>query len=149
MAEAVRPAHFSSTSIREELDRVLASPEFRTSKRSQDFLKFVVEHALSGQADLLKERTIGIDVFGRSTDYDPGEDATVRVKAGEVRKRLGLYYSEQGALDLIRIELPLGTYVPEFHTIEAHPVASGPPASQVHVPREPASKTRGPLWIGL
>ena len=105
---------------------MLISPEFRTSKRSQEFLRYVVEHALNGQADLLKERTIGIDVFGRSTDYDPGEDATVRVKAGEVRKRLGLYYSEQGALDLIRIELPLGTYVPEFHTIEAPPVAPFP-----------------------
>ena len=149
MAEAARSAQISPEGVREELGRVLISPEFRTSKRSQEFLRYVVEHVLSGQAELLKERTIGIDVFGRSTDYDPGEDATVRVKAGEVRKRLGLYYSEQGALDLIRIELPLGTYVPEFHTIEAHPVASGPPASQVHVPREPASKTRGPLWIGL
>ena len=149
MAEAARSAQISPEGVREELGRVLISPEFRTSKRSQEFLRYVVEHALNGQAELLKERTIGIDVFGRSTDYDPGEDATVRVKAGEVRKRLGLYYSEQGALDLIRIELPLGTYVPEFHTIEAHPVAPGPPASQVYVPREPASKTRGPLFIGL
>jgi hypothetical protein len=149
MAEAARPAQISPESVREELGRVLISPEFRTSKRSQEFLRYVVEHALNGQADLLKERTIGIDVFGRSTDYDPGEDATVRVKAGEVRKRLGLYYSEQGALDLIRIELPLGTYVPEFHTIEAPRVAPGPPASQVYVPPKPTSKTRGPLWIGL
>src|SRR5215472_8321645 len=127
MAEAARSAQISPESVREELGRVLISPEFRASKRSQEFLRYVVEHALSGQAELLKERTIGIDVFGRSTDYDPGEDATVRVKAGEVRKRLGLYYSEQGALDLIRIELPLGTYVPEFHTIEAPPAAPGPP----------------------
>jgi hypothetical protein len=122
MPEAARSSHFSAISIREELDRVLASPEFRTSKRSQDFLKYVVEHALGGQADLLKERTIGIEVFGRSTDYDPGEDATVRVKAGEVRKRLGLYYAEQGAHNPVRIELPLGTYIPEFRRGEAAPV---------------------------
>src|SRR6516225_6032979 len=119
MPEAARRSHFSATNIREELDRVLASPEFRTSKRSQDFLKYVVEHALTGQADLLKERTIGIEVFGRSTDYDPGEDATVRVKAGEVRKRLGLYYADEGAHDPLRIELPLGTYIPEFRPGEA------------------------------
>src|SRR5215467_11048626 len=100
--------------IREEMARVLASHEFRTSKRSQDFLRYVVEHTLNGQSDMLKERTIGIDVFGRSTSYDPSDDATVRVKAGEVRKRLGLYYSDQGAHDPIRIELPSGTYVPEF-----------------------------------
>src|SRR5579883_978690 len=100
--------------IREELARVLSSHEFRTSKRSQDFPRYVVEHTLAGEAEVLKERTIGIEVFGRSTSYDPGDDATVRVKAGEVRKRLGLYYSGQGAQDPVRIELPSGTYVPEF-----------------------------------
>ncbi len=101
--------------IREELARVLASHEFRTSKRSQDFLRYVVENTLKGNADMLKERTIGIEVFGRSTSYEPSDDATVRVKAGDVRKRLGLYYAEQGAHNPVRIELPGGTYVPEFH----------------------------------
>jgi hypothetical protein len=111
--------------IREALGRVLASHEFRTSKRSQDFLRYVVEHTLKGEADTLKERTIGIEVFGRSTNYDPSEDATVRVKAGEVRKRLGLYYADEGAHDPVRIELPSGAYVPEFHAHEA-PVAPAP-----------------------
>jgi hypothetical protein len=101
--------------IREELNRVLASHEFRTSKRSQEFLRYVVEHTLTGQGDMLKERTIGIEVFGRPTSYDPSDDATVRVKAGEVRKRLGMYYSDQGAQDPVRIEMPSGTYIPEFH----------------------------------
>ena len=105
--------------IREELSRVLASHEFRSSKRSQDFLRYVVENTLRGHADLLKERTIGIEVFGRSTSYDPSDDATVRVKAGEVRKRLGLYYSSEGAHNPLRIELPSGTYVPEFRAVDA------------------------------
>ncbi len=82
--------------VREELSRVLACHEFRASKRSQDFLRYVVENTLQGHGDMLKERTIGIEVFGRPTSYDPSDDATVRVKAGEVRKRLGLYYSDQG-----------------------------------------------------
>src|SRR3974390_257288 len=125
MAEVARPPHFSA-SIREELDRILSSPEFRTSKRSQDFLKYVVEHALTGQADLLKERTIGIEVFGRSTDYDPGEDATVRVRAGQSRKGLGLYYPEQGEPYPVRIKLPLGTYIPEFRPGGATPVPPEP-----------------------
>lgn len=118
------------------LNRVLSSHEFRTSKRSQDFLRYIVEHTLNGQAECLKERTIGIEVFGRSTDYDPSEDATVRVKASEVRKRLGLYYAEQGAQDPIRIELPLGAYVPEFRAGEITPrVADLAPAPRVpHVP---------------
>jgi hypothetical protein len=112
--------------VREELDRVLASHEFRTSKRSQEFLRYVVDHTLAGHGDLLKERTIGMEVFGRPASYDPSDDATVRVKAGEVRKRLGLYYSDQGAHDPIRIELPSGTYVPEFHN--AAPKVETPPA---------------------
>src|SRR5476651_869449 len=100
--------------IKEELNRVLLCHEFRSSKRSQDFLRYVVDNALHGHAGMLKERTIGIEVFGRSTSYDPSEDATVRVKAGEVRKRLGIYYSGEGAHNAMRIELPSGTYVPEF-----------------------------------
>jgi hypothetical protein len=114
-------APLTGEEVREELNRVLAGHEFRSSKRSQEFLRFVVEHTLSGQADLLKERTIGIEVFGRPTTYEPSDDATVRVKAGEVRKRLGLYYSEQGAGDPVRIELPSGTYIPEFHAAAPSP----------------------------
>jgi len=149
MAEAARSPQLSPEVVREELGRVLTSSEFRTSKRSQEFLRYVVEHVLNGQAELLKERTIGIEVFGRSLDYDPGEDATVRVKAGEVRKRLGLYYSEEGSLDPLRIELPLGTYVPAFHPVEAGPIVSDSAAHEVHVRPEPTAKARGHLWIGL
>jgi hypothetical protein len=112
-------ARVPDETIREELARVLSSHEFRASKRSQDFLRYVVENTLHGHADLLKERTIGIEVFGRSTSYEPSDDATVRVKAGDVRKRLGLYYAEQGSHNPVRIEMPGGTYVPEFHWAEA------------------------------
>jgi hypothetical protein len=113
-------------SVREELNRVLASHEFHSSKRSQDFIRYVVEHTLAGQAGMLKERTIGIDVFGRSTSYEPSDDATVRVKAGEVRKRLGLFYAGQGATDPVRIELPAGTYIPEFRWANV-PAEATPP----------------------
>ncbi len=123
--------------IREELTRLLASHEFRSSKRCQDFLRFVVEHTLHGDTDGLKERTIGIEVFGRPTSYDPGDDATVRVKAGEVRKRLGLYYSEHGAHDPLRIELPSGTYVPVFHVVETPAVEAPPPAEPTAIVRAP------------
>ena len=144
--EPDHPSQITEKAIREQLDRVLASHEFRASKRSQDFLKFVIENTLGGHADILKERTIGIEVFGRSVSYDPSDDATVRVKAGEVRKRLGLYYSGQGAHDPIRIELPGGTYVPEFQ-----PRGSGGPTHQVspavadsHTALEPAAEVRSP-----
>ena len=127
----------SQERIREQLARVLASHEFRSSKRSQEFLRYVIENTLQGHADLLKERTIGIEVFGRSTSYDPSDDATVRVKAGEVRKRLGIYYSGEGARDPVRIELPSGTYVPEFRA-----VADGAPTMPPAPP--PESPATGP-----
>src|SRR5713101_5721269 len=126
--------------IREELARVLSSHEFRTSKRSQDFLRYVVENTLDGHADLLKERTIGIEVFGRSTSYEPSDDATVRVKAGDVRKRLGLYYADQGSHNPVRIELPAGTYVPEFRWSDAPAATLAPAAPELDAtPAEPAS----------
>jgi hypothetical protein len=127
-------------SVRQELNRVLSSHEFHTSKRSQDFIRYVVEHTLAGRADMLKERTIGIDVFGRSTSYEPSDDATVRVKAGEVRRRLGLYYAGQGATNPVRIELPAGTYIPEFRWVEvpgiAPPETPSPPAKLPQSPRD-------------
>jgi hypothetical protein len=128
--------------VREELNRVLACHEFRTSKRSQDFLRYVVENTLLGHGDMLKERTIGIEVFGRPTSYDPGDDATVRVKAGEVRKRLGIYYSDQGAHDPVRIELPSGTYVPEFHLVNAATPAPAEPAPSAAPVAVPATASR-------
>jgi hypothetical protein len=133
--------------VRQELNRVLASHEFHSSKRSQDFIRYVVEHTLDGGGDLLKERTIGIDVFGRSTSYEPSDDATVRVKAGEVRKRLGLYYAGQGAADPVRIELPAGTYVPEFRWTKAPPEVAPPAAPPPVVTLPPSPRNNRSKWI--
>src|SRR5579872_2532063 len=156
MAHGAGEADYSSpiaeNSIREELNRVLAGHEFRSSKRSQEFLRYVVENTLTGHADILKERTIGIEVFGRSTSYDPSDDATVRVKAGEVRKRLGLYYSSEGAHNPLRIELPSGTYVPEFRAVHvAEPAASvaAVEPAPVLLPHPPSRRWITPRRIGL
>jgi hypothetical protein len=124
----------SESSVLEALERVLHSEEFRASKRSQDFLRYVVNARLEGHADSLKERTIGIEVFGRSSDYNPTEDATVRVKAGEVRKRLVLYYSSHGARDPVRIEVRPGGYAPEFRFSQE---PNTPPEPAVVPPPEP------------
>jgi len=105
----------SSVEVRAALDQVLASSEFRSSQRAHDFLQYVVEATLNGTAGNLKERTIGIDVFGRDASFEPSDDSTVRVKAGDVRKRLAVYYANpQGSRDRVVIDLPLGSYVPQF-----------------------------------
>jgi hypothetical protein len=103
------------SAIREQLERILESPGFRNSKRYPNLLRHVVERALQGRTSDLKERTLGIDVFGRSPDYDPAADPVVRVSAGEIRKRIAQYYHESGHEAEIRIDLPLGSYLPEFH----------------------------------
>ena len=99
--------------VRSQLRRILESPEFRSTKRCQDFLTFIVGQTLAGFP--LKERTVGAGVFGRDAAYDTNEDGIVRIKASEVRKRLGLYYAGSGRDDEIVIDLPVGHYVPSFY----------------------------------
>jgi TolB-like protein len=101
--------------VREHLKDVFASKAFAGSKRAQDFLQLIVEHALAGRLDSLRERMIGAEMFGRSIDYDTANDAVVRVKATEVRRKLAQYYQEAAKPPLVRIELPSGSYVPKFH----------------------------------
>ena len=105
-----------AAAVREHLKEVIASQEFASSKRSQDFLQLIVEHALAGRFDNLRERMIGAEMFGRPIDYDTANDAVVRVKATEVRKRLAQYYLGLTEPPRVRIEIPAGTYVAKFHT---------------------------------
>ena len=100
--------------LRAHLHQVLESPAFRGSKRSQEFLRYIVEHSLDGQFDQLKERTLGMELFGRPATYDTGEDSIVRVTASDVRRRLVQHYAEVGHEEEFRIELPSGSYIPEF-----------------------------------
>ena len=101
-----------------ELEHVLASPHFCNSKRYPALLQYAVENALAGRSDLLKERTLGVEVFDRPPAYDTSADTVVRYTAGEVRKRLQLYYHEEGRRSPIRISLPAGSYVPEFLSVQ-------------------------------
>ena len=97
-----------------ELDAILNSPIFQTSKRGQQFLSYVVHHRLEGNHERLKERTIGVDLFQRPVGYATGDDPVVRVQAGEVRRRLDQYYQAAPNNSPVRIELHVGTYTPEF-----------------------------------
>src|SRR5277367_885476 len=118
------PGHNEVTSnaalVREQLNRLLAHPLFTNSKRYPVLLAYTVEQALLGNAGELKERTIGVEAFGREPSYDVNLDPVVRTTAAEVRKRLiQYYYSPDHAGELI-IELPLGSYVPLFRESSPH-----------------------------
>ncbi len=117
--KTLNPPHLfteiETRAIREQLERLLLHQTFRNSKRYPALLRYVVEHTLAGNLEPLKERTLGIEVFGRELDYDTNMDHIVRSNAGEIRKRIAQYYHEAGHEAEIRIDLPSGSYVPEFH----------------------------------
>ncbi len=105
----------AKSTIGEQLDRMVASPFFSHSKRLPNFLRFVVERTLAGDTEDIKERTLGIEVFGRDPDYDTASDPIVRVTAAELRKRMAQYYQDAAHEHELRITLPAGSYIPEFH----------------------------------
>jgi len=104
-------------SVRVALERILEHPYFSRSRRCTDLLHYVVEKSLSGEYEL-KERTLGIEVFGRSPDYDTSTDPIVRNTAHDVRKRLAQYWCEPGHENELRIDLLPGSYVPRFYPPE-------------------------------
>jgi hypothetical protein len=117
------PNHFE---VLKQLEKITASTHFRNSKRYPNFLKFVVEHTLAGRIEVLKERTLGVEVFGRPPDYDTNADPVVRVTAGEIRKRIAQYYRADGHEHELRIELPVGSYVPQFFSSSSDPEVIDP-----------------------
>jgi len=100
-----------------ELISILEGSAFHGSGRSRAFLRFVVEETLAGRQEALKERAIGAAVLGKPSDYDTGADATVRVRANEVRKRLAAHYESHPPKGAVRIELPAGSYAPRFSPV--------------------------------
>ena len=104
----------NAKAVREQLRRILAHPLFTNSKRYPVLLAYTVEQSLDGNAGELKERTIGVEAFGREPDYDVNLDPVVRTTAAEVRKRLIQYYYNPDHAGELVIELPVGAYVPTF-----------------------------------
>src|SRR5580693_762428 len=101
---------------REFLDDILRSTPFRTSRQCQDLFRYIVEHSLAGPDDSLRERMIGIEVFGRAPDYDTAQDPVVRLRAADVRKRLAQYYQTlTNSTCQWKIEIPTGSYKARFH----------------------------------
>jgi len=103
----------------EALKHILESEFFRTSTRGRQFLTYVVQYRLERHPDPLKERMIGAALFHRPLDYVTGDDSVVRAQAREVRRRLEKYYLAYPTGHELRIDLPTGSYTPEFR-LEAH-----------------------------
>lgn len=148
-----------------QLERMTQDEVFRSSKRSVAFLKYVVTEALNGSGSQIKERTIGVEVFGRSAAYDTNVDHIVRTAASELRKRLAIYYGEDKHRGEVRIGLHPGSYLPKFAlpheaALGERPIAlpiHSSPAAEAHTqfppPREHRKRMAGlplPIWgMGL
>jgi hypothetical protein len=101
--------------VRRQMDRLLETAHFRNSRRYPVLFRFIVEETLEGRGEYIKERLLGVRVFNRPADYDTAADPIVRVTIAEIRKRIAQYYHEEAHDSEMRIELPQGRYVPEFH----------------------------------
>jgi hypothetical protein len=125
MTEGLALAELRQQAVRDELQRLLESPAFRGSKRCRDFLQFIVDKTVSGPTGSLKERAIGIELFGLPPDFDTSQHTIVRVTASETRKKLAqCYNAEHGIQPAVRIDLPIGSYGADFIWFE--PVPSVP-----------------------
>jgi hypothetical protein len=112
---------------REELRRVLQSPEFRRAPKLQRLLEFICRYHFEGRAGQITESLIATEAFGKGPAFDPSQDSIVRVQAREARRRLREYYRQEGKDSRVVLDIPIGSYVPTFTTAEPAPAfAVGP-----------------------
>jgi hypothetical protein len=104
----------SPEEIRQTLDRILTSTQFAHAPKKQRFLQLICEAYLNGRAGELNEYMIGYEVFDRSEAYNPALDPIVRVGAHELRRKLEVYYQREGKNDDIKLDIPVGSYIPTF-----------------------------------
>jgi hypothetical protein len=138
----------SGAAVRQTLKEILSSLPFRTSNQCQSLLKYIVMHSLAGQGELLRERVIGAEIFGRKPDYDPGTDPVVRARAAEVRKRLAQFYaSDESAGCTVQIQIPSGSYRAQWEWREPFtPAPRSESTSLVSSPNEANKATEAPIY---
>jgi hypothetical protein len=147
-----------------ELQEILRSAPFSSSRQCQNLLRYLVEKSGQGGEESLKERVIGVEVFGRSPNYNTGDDPIVRARVGEVRKRLAQYYlSEESSQAKIKIAIPSGSYraifefLPEQSAVDKMRPSGRPqnpiqaakisPASSIPIPKVSKALTATRLWV--
>jgi hypothetical protein len=131
------PPDLTAEMILVQLELLTRDEIFRSSRRSIAFLKYVVEETLRGSGEQIKERTIGAEVFGRSSSYDTNLDHIVRTAATELRKRLAIYYGDEKHRSELRISLLPGSYIPRFSAVAHAGPWPGEPGDAASRPAAP------------
>jgi hypothetical protein len=106
----------ADTSVVEQVERVIQSDTFRAAGVLRRLLRYLADKAFAGEADQLKEYTIGVDAFGKPPSYDPRQDAIVRLQIGRLRQKLSEYYRTEGKDDVVVLELPKGRFKLKWET---------------------------------
>lgn len=123
------------------VEKICASPEFHSKQVLCRFLSYIISESLAGRGDDIKAFSIGVDVFNKDADFDPGQDTLVRINAGRLRRMLNLYYGNTGKNDDLRIEIPKGGYAPKFlqHKVsKKDPAKEASPGTEEPFPLEPS-----------
>lgn len=102
--------------VRAQVDRILASDTFRSADVLRRLLRFLADKTFSGEADHLKEYSVGLDALGKPSSFNPSKDSVVRLQASRLRQKLNIYYETEGRDDSTVIELPKGRFKIAWHT---------------------------------
>jgi hypothetical protein len=115
----------------QQIQRMVSSKTFKTSEVHRNLLTYLAEKSLSGEAQNLKEYTVGLDVFGKPSSYDPRQESVVRMHVGRLRQKLTEYYRTEGTDDTVVVDLPKGGFALTFAAkpvvIEPEPPAPAAP----------------------
>lgn len=132
---------------RAQIERILQSETFHSSAVLRRLLRFLADKALSGEADQLNEYSIGVDALGKPPNYDPRQDAIVRLHIGRIRQKLGDYYRNEGREDPLILELPKGRFKLKW---DVRPTPAAEPAKTA--PQNPAGYQHRKsvlVWAGI
>jgi len=137
----VTEAASGTESAREQVDRILASDTLHNSEVLRKLLRFLADKTFAGEADDLKEYSIGLDALGKPSTYDPRQDAGVRIQASRLRQKLDDYYRDEGSNDPLVIDLPRGRFKlgwrPNGEVAPVAAVPQAPPLAENPAPAAP------------
>lgn len=130
--------------VKAHVRKVIDSPPFRAAPTSRRLLEYLIAETAAGRGDKLKGYAIGVDVFGKSPDYDAATDSTVRVQVRRLRQILSAYYASDEAEDGLQIDIPVGSYAVRFlRSDTAHDGVEGADADCLPVDRSQTSSFMG------
>jgi hypothetical protein len=112
----IKEAEITEQAVRAEVARILSGRTLRGKETLQRLLSYLAERTLDGSAEAMKEYTIGVEVFGKPEDYNPQEDASVRVQLGRLRQKLEEHYRAESHAAPVVIELPKRQFALQFHS---------------------------------